>query len=188
MKGLIDKVNWPDQFPEKPEVSFSLENCGEYLRLHFTVNEKSSIARAKKHFDHVWEDSCCEMFISFNDEGKYYNLETSCNGYQVFSYRTDRFDPEDAPMAVMNTIEVETSLEKGGTFEERPKGEWSLDIKIPASAFWRSGLSSFENVRARGNFYKCGDNLSTAHYVSWAPIDIPAPDFHRPEFFKPIDF
>ena len=33
------------------------------------------------------------------------------------------------------------------------------------------------------NLYKCGDNLSHPHFLSWQPIDTPQPDFHRPEFF-----
>jgi hypothetical protein len=39
-----------------------------------------------------------------------------------------------------------------------------------------------------GNFYKCADETISPHYLSWNPIDAPAPDFHRPEFFGEIHF
>jgi hypothetical protein len=38
-----------------------------------------------------------------------------------------------------------------------------------------------ETIRA--NFYKCGDLTAHPHFLSWNPIDLPKPDFHRPEFF-----
>ena len=33
--------------------------------------------------------------------------------------------------------------------------------------------------KIRANFYKCGDKTAHPHYVSWAPINTPQPDFHR---------
>ena len=66
--------------------------------------------------------------------------------------------------------------------------DWELELAIPASALAFHKLSSFSGLHARGNFYKCGNKLPRRHYLSWAPIDTPAPDFHRPEFFESIDF
>ena len=43
------------------------------------------------------------------------------------------------------------------------------------SAFFRKG-------------YKCGDKLQTPHFLSWAPIDLPKPKFHCPEFFGELVF
>ncbi|MDE6269894.1 MAG: hypothetical protein K2M12_03440, partial [Muribaculaceae bacterium] len=40
----------------------------------------------------------------------------------------------------------------------------------------------------RANFYKCGDLLSTPHFLSWNRVDTPHPDFHRPEYFGAIKF
>jgi hypothetical protein len=40
----------------------------------------------------------------------------------------------------------------------------------------------------RANFYKCGDKTKRAHFLSWNPIDIAKPDFHRPDFFGEITF
>ena len=36
------------------------------------------------------------------------------------------------------------------------------------------------------NFYKVceGGNAEQNHYASYSPVDVPEPDFHRPEFFE----
>ncbi|MBO6237358.1 MAG: hypothetical protein J6N50_01050, partial [Bacteroidales bacterium] len=62
---------------------------------------------------------------------------------------------------------------------------WEVRLDIPAAVF---GLETFDGLHARGNFYKCGDGLPVPHYLSWAPVGTPRPDFHRPEFFEEIVF
>jgi len=42
--------------------------------------------------------------------------------------------------------------------------------------------------KLEGNFYKCADETSTPHYVSWSEISTAAPDFHKPEFFGELNF
>ncbi|MFA5695554.1 MAG: carbohydrate-binding family 9-like protein, partial [Proteiniphilum sp.] len=42
---------------------------------------------------------------------------------------------------------------------------------------------SLSRQQIRANFYKCGDETAEPHYISWSPIDLPAPDFHAPQFF-----
>ena len=42
--------------------------------------------------------------------------------------------------------------------------------------------------KLRGNIYKCGDRTAHPHYLSWAPIGTPSPDFHRPEYFGEVLF
>jgi hypothetical protein len=42
--------------------------------------------------------------------------------------------------------------------------------------------------KMRGNFYKCGDELSVPHFVSWTKINTPNPSFHVPECFGGLEF
>ena len=72
--------------------------------------------------------------------------------------------------------------------EREAEGPWTLEIEIPAKALWHSGIESFAGLSSRANFYKCGDGLTVPHYITWAPIDTPRPDYHRPEFFAPVTF
>ena len=41
-------------------------------------------------------------------------------------------------------------------------------------------------MRAKANFYKCGDKLPVPHFLSWKPINVPAPDFHLPCFLETL--
>jgi hypothetical protein len=132
----IDKVNWPDAYPYKPELYVAAAICEDALLLHYKVKEEKSAAVETKDNGRVWEDSCCEFFCSFDEKG-YYNIESNCIGRLKFAF----------------------------------------------SSFFAHniGISSFRDIRL--NVYKCGDKLSTPHYLSLAPIKTTDPDFHRPEFF-----
>lgn len=187
MKGKIDIVNWPDQYPSKPEVQFDIESKGSVLKVRFTVREDWTVAKARHNFDKVWMDSCCELFIQFEGEDKYYNLETSCNGFQLLAYRAGRDGAEMAPEDIMSRIICRPSLEKHVQIERQHIDEWTMEMEIPADVFWHSNIKSFDNVKAKGNIYKCVEHIEPMHFLSWAPISTPAPDFHRPEFFQPFD-
>jgi hypothetical protein len=38
------------------------------------------------------------------------------------------------------------------------------------------------------NFYKCADQTSHPHWLTWASVDYPQPKFHLPEFFGRLVF
>ena len=72
--------------------------------------------------------------------------------------------------------------------ETEGDNRWTLTLAIPAAALFRDRLARWDGVRGAMNLYKCGDDLSCPHYLSWRPVGTPAPDFHRPEFFEPVFF
>ena len=41
---------------------------------------------------------------------------------------------------------------------------------------------------AAGNFYKCGDETETVHYLAWAPLSSEKPDYHRRQDFGALVF
>ena len=61
--------------------------------------------------------------------------------------------------------------------------KWWLVEVIPFSLIGLEGPG--RTIRA--NFYKCGDNCDTTHFLSWSPIGLPAPDFHCPAFFGEVE-
>ncbi len=63
-----------------------------------------------------------------------------------------------------------------------------MTLAVPASALFRHRLGSWCGVEARMNLYKCGDKLTKPHFLSWKPIDAPAPDFHLPQYFRTVQF
>ena len=62
--------------------------------------------------------------------------------------------------------------------------EWWLAEVIPFSLIGMDKAP--ESLRM--NFYKCGDKCSKMHFLSWSEIDLPAPDFHCPDYFGKVIF
>ena len=178
-------LNWPAAFPYRPEVSFDISHSGDALHLHFFVKEDAVRAVCAADREHAWEDSCVEFFFAPRENGPYFNLECTCTGKLYLCVGEGRHGREFLPETAFSGISRRASL---GTepfgLREGPCA-WDVALDIPASTF---GLQTFAGLQARGNFYKCGDRLPVPHYLSWAPIDTPKPDFHRPEFFDKIVF
>ncbi|MEG1585779.1 MAG: carbohydrate-binding family 9-like protein, partial [Bacteroidales bacterium] len=79
----VTQVNWPESFPYKPEVKVRIAHNGDELLLQYEVKEKYTMGKVTQDNGEVWTDSCCECFISFDENG-YYNLETTCIGKALF--------------------------------------------------------------------------------------------------------
>lgn len=180
--------NWPEQYPYAPEVAFRMYHTGDRLMLRFDVAERHTAAKVTADNGEVWTDSCVEFFIA-PDDSLYYNFETNCNGTMLLGARKSREEAEQAPAAVLARIKRETTLPRGEAIE-LPEGDnhWSLTLSIPPSALFKHGIADWSGQKACMNLYKCGDNLSVPHFLSWQPIDTPNPDFHRPEFFADVVF
>jgi hypothetical protein len=65
---------------------------------------------------------------------------------------------------------------------------WTLEFFIPLELLEKY-VGSVGNVRGsewKANFYKCGDETSHPHWVSWQPV--PKLNFHMPECFGTVMF
>ena len=183
--GRIGCLNWPEAFPYRPEAEFDLCHDGGELHLRFRVKEDAVRAVCAADREHAWEDSCVEFFFDPHGDGTYYNLECTCIGKLYLCRGEGRHGREFLPEAAYAAIRRRCSL---GTepfgLREAPTA-WEVELDVPASVF---GLQTFSGLHARGNFYKCGDRLPVPHYLTWAPITTPKPDFHRPEYFDTLIF
>ena len=183
--GRIGCLNWPEAFPYRPEAEFDLCHDGGELHLRFRVKEDAVRAVCAADREHAWEDSCVEFFFDPHGDGTYYNLECTCVGKLYLCRGEGRHGREFLPEAAYAAIRRRCSL---GTepfgLREAPTA-WEVELDVPASVF---GLETFSGLHARGNFYKCGDRLPVPHYLTWAPITTPKPDFHRPEYFDTLIF
>ena len=176
--------NWPE-FSAQCEAGVELSHSSDMLHIHYMVDEAAVVARCTADGQHVWEDSCVEFFFDPDGKGEYYNLECSCTGWIYLCKGTGRCGRIPLDDTALKSIKRRCTLpqEAFGLLGERT--QWELWLDVPASVF---GLESFEGLRARVNFYKCADASPFWHYLSYAPIATPKPDFHRPEFFETILF
>ncbi|WP_221933402.1 carbohydrate-binding family 9-like protein [Flavobacterium sp. ZT3R18] len=183
----IASLNW-NEYPYHPEVSFRMAHDGTSIFLNYHIKEKSIRARYSKDNSMVWTDSCVEFFILPLGENEYYNIESNCIGTLFFGIGKDGSYREPALTEFSNQIQRWSSL-GNQPFEERIGDvEWELSLIIPTSAFFKGDIKELSGQVMKGNFFKCGDDLVTPHFLSWNPINTKNPNFHLPEFFGTLIF
>ena len=178
----IGCVNWPE-FPYRPDVQFRIAHTDNALLIHYKVKEKSVRAHYGEDNGSVWTDSCVEFFSIPAGDDIYYNIECNCAGTILVEAGAPGQKPrERAPLEKIALIKRWASLGRQ-PFEERiGEVEWEMALWIPLEVFFKHSIKELGST-LRANFYKCGDELQTPHFLSWNPIDLPKPNFHCPEFF-----
>ena len=195
-------VNWPKEFPYAPKMEVALAHTGDSLLLHYRVEEDCIRAAAEADGGRVWEDSCCEIFLQPSSPNTqhptpYFNIECNCAGTLLIGKGEDRHDRQPATAKTLQSANRWSSLMKTAVSGENGrytiplkdgKFTWHMALVVPATALFDSGITDFSGQTLRGNIYKCGDCLTTPHFLSLFPIETAQPDFHRPEFFGELTF
>ena len=178
----IDMLNWPRQFPYKPDCRFKIARSSDSIFIFYKIVENSVRALYCNDNDAVWEDSCVEFFCKQPDQKSYYNFELNCIGTCLASEREGKNEnvqlfSKDELLTVKRYASLGTKAfnEVSGDFE------WKLTVQIPFSLIGIDKNNLPKKFKA--NFYKCADGTSKPHYLSWSLIACPEPDFHKPEFF-----
>lgn len=183
----IDTLNWAKDFPLKPEVEFAIAHANNNIYVRYNVVEDAM--RVKYIVDsgsEPYEDSCVEFFISL-DDSTYYNIESNCVGAVLFGEGKgrNRFrhgDPVTQHILRYPTMECQQVDAQSGDYK------WSLTMVVPANLLGVGSDFQLKGTTAMANFYKCGDMMPKAHFLSWNPIKFEKPNFHLPEFFGEIKF
>jgi len=184
----IGEVPWP-KFSYRPEVSFVAAYSDNEIFLKYMIREQNIRATRVKTNETVCKDSCVEFFISPADaDGTYFNFEFNCIGTCLVGHGTCREGRALLNPGVVDGIERLSTLGSTPFTEKRGDFTWEITCAIPLDIFSGSDLSKPSGKRFKANFYKCGDDLSVPHYITWNPIKIENPDFHRPDFFGEIEF
>jgi len=166
------------------KTEFSIAYTDEHLLVKYYVSEPEVKAAYSLTNDPVYKDSCVELFIAFNDDDAYYNLEFNCAGTCLAQYGTNRTDRKFLPVNVLSDIRHMTTVK---ALAEGNIG-WELTLIIPAAMFIHHPQLELSAGSARINAYKCGDDLQQPHYLCWGQIDSAEPDFHLSRFFKAVRF
>lgn len=184
----VDLVNW-EAFPYRPDVSFRIAHSQGRIWLRFYVTEEYILAQKTQTNSGTYRDSCVEFFIDPKQDGNYYNFEFNCIGTTHLAYGPSVREREFvSPALIEELIQVESTLGKE-PFEERSGGHtWAMTVVIPADIFVHEEGFRLKGLEANANFYKCGDDTSEKHFLSWNPVGGPKPNFHQPLYFGKITF
>jgi|SaaInlStandDraft_1057018.scaffolds.fasta_scaffold10044_2 hypothetical protein len=181
----LEQVPWND-FPLAIKTTWSLLHGEDAFFVSFRSEEVSIRATETGPEARVCEDSCVEWFLDWG-KGVYFNIEINPIGSCAFERGQERHGRENLLLSEVSGYRC--WADQGETpFQEKPAtGPWNAWAVLP---YHLLPITREELIRdgLRANFYKCGDSLKTPHYNTWAPIDTPQPDFHRPEKFAPLSF
>jgi hypothetical protein len=180
----INQVSW-NEYSYKPTVTFKIAYSDQAIVLKFEVIERHLRINNFQTNDPVWEDSCVEFFISFNNSF-YYNLEFNALGIGLIGYgSSDRSLrtrlPNEEIEKVKSFSQIKSHIANQGV-------SWNLTLYIPLEVFKYEQFKSLKGLNCTANFYKCGDLLPQPHYLSWSPISSIEPNFHLPEYFGKLKF
>jgi hypothetical protein len=118
-------------------------------------------------------------------------MEVNCGGTTLLHFQQSPGDHcVHIPASECSTIQIAHSLPTIVDPEIQRPVTWIVEYRLPITLIQRY---CHVEQPARGsmwlaNFYKCGDATSQPHWLTWAPVDVQPPDFHRPEFFGHIEF
>ncbi len=185
----VEKVNWPASFPYAPLCAGRIARTKDALIVDFRVSGLDLRVANLSDNGRQWEDSCVEVFIQDPDGSKYYNFEINAIGKVLACCGAAREGRVGRSAEEMEKILRFAQNDKDNCHPdglEAPKDlaglhSWRVGIIIPFELIGIDPDNLPSSIRA--NFYKCGDKTAHPHFVSWSPINLPAPDFHRPEFF-----
>lgn len=179
----IDQVNWENDYPYRPTVQFQIAYSQQAMVLHYQVEETFLRAQAVHSNGNVWEDSCVEFFVSFDQREHYYNFEFNILGTGLIGYGPETKSARRRLSA--------SEIQKVKTFTQIQQIDgvktWQIMLVIPVELV-NKDYESLRGTQAFGNFYKCGDALPDPHFVSWNPITHERPNFHLPAYFGQINF
>ncbi len=180
-KHKLECVPW-EQYNYLPAVSFAIAYNNEMLFLKYEVTERYVRAVNTAINSSVWEDSCVEFFISFDDKA-YYNFEFNCIGTALVGYGQTKNSRELLPEILVSQVNCQAVINN-----QQGNYHWELTIAIPLKTFCFNTFNTLTGKKCRANFYKCGDKLPAPHFITWSPILSEKPNFHLPEFFGHVVF
>jgi len=175
----------PESSAHHPETRFYLLHDGATLYVQFCVKDAHVRSVQTEYQGPVYTDSCCELFVQPMAGKGYFNFEINAGGTLLLTYIEDptripggfaKFTRVDAAWG--SQVEIRSSLPR--VIDPERAADWTLRCRIPFALFEHYTGGTLEK-EWRGNVYKCGDNTSQPHWLSWSPVS--ALNFHLPECF-----
>lgn len=180
----------PEHFPQT-QVKVAYDSAALYVIFRVADRYVRAVTTAPQ--GPVCKDSCVEFFFTPGGDVTqgYFNLEVNCGGTPLLYHQKERGKEAVAlPADDYRQITIAHSLPKVVEPEIAAPTTWTVEYRLPFAILKKYCPVAMPapGVTWRANFYKCGDNTSHPHWLTWAPVARPQPDFHRPECFGILRF
>ena len=106
----VDSHCWAAEYPYKPKMEVRVAHNGKQLLVNYRVTEECVRAVAPHDDGNVWEDSCCEFFLSPVADGSYYNIECNAAGTLLIGFGKGRDDRKRATKDILDTVDRWASM------------------------------------------------------------------------------
>jgi len=182
---------------EKPEhlppTQAKLAYDDQAVYVIFRVEDRYVRAVASKHQEAVCRDSCVEFFFTPGTDVRkgYFNLEMNCGGTMLLHFQTVPRQGTPIAPADVDRIQVVTTLPRIVDPEKVGLTVWTVEYRFPLDIMTKhmpEAVMPAPGVTWRANFFKCGDQTSHPHWLTWSFVERPRPDFHVPECFGTLEF
>lgn len=177
----------------QPKVQVRTAYDDKALYLLWKVEDNYVRAKCTKHQQDVCRDSCVEFFFTPGGDPKergYFNLETNCTGVKLFGIHVPESSGKRLSADEYASITTASSLKDPIESEIEMPTTWTLESRIPLSLLEKYAKIErpAPGVRWHANFYKCADESSHPHWLTWSPVTDAEAAFHRPEYFGILEF
>lgn len=190
----IELSNYMGDYPKHfPHVFVKIAYDTDALYVIFRVRDQYVLAVTQDYQGSVYQDSCVEFFFTPFAEVSpgYFNLEMNCGGTALFNFQKQpRTDVIKIERRDFEQIAVAHTLPKIVTPEIQDTLTWIVEYRMPYSILrkYTNVTIPEEGTQWRGNFYKCADNSSFPHWLTWSSVDYDRPNFHLPDYFGDLVF
>lgn len=188
----IPIVNFMGQLPAfQPVVTAKMMYDTENLYLIYKVEDRHVRIQNTKFNSSVSTDACVEFFFSPDKDWplRYYNVEINAGGTGLMAYQINgkRINVKEEDFSV---VEIAHTLPKKLDQEISEPVTWFLEYKMPLSLLnnYANFTQPKRGVKWKANFYKTSSRSSNPHYITWAVVQSPKPQFHLPQYFGTLIF
>ena len=140
-------------------ISIAHDNNALVIKLY--INEPVVRSVNSSYCGNVWSNSFVEIFMGFNEESLYYNLEVDCFGAVLMGYGKGLLDRYYLSSEVTNGIGVMAEI----NYAENNYA-WELLIVLPVLVFADSKITQWTNASLKAGFYKQINKHPNGAYLS----------------------
>ncbi len=192
--AAAELTNYMGDYPAHfPRVLFKAAYDDDAIYVIYQVHDRYVVAVTEDYQGSVYKDSCVEFFFTPGEDVSigYFNLEMNCGGTALFQFQKEpRTNIVKIARTDFDRITVAHSMPKIVQPEIADSLTWTLEYRIPFSIIKKYAPTVIPQpgVKWRANFYKCADESSHPHWLTWAPVEYARPNFHLPEYFGVLEF
>jgi len=175
----------------QPVVRAKMMYDKDNLYLIYKVEDRHVRIQNTKFNSSVSTDACVEFFFSPDKDWplRYFNVEINAGGTGLMAYQIDgkRINVKEEDFSV---VEIAHTLPKKLDQEISEPVTWYLEFKMPLALLKNYGnyTQPQKGVQWKANFYKTSSRSTNPHYLTWAVVQSPKPQFHLPQYFGALVF